>query len=53
VTRKSVSSSDGDSKTSYTAESSDGEKVEYSDTSSQSFAGTTGTEGWWSRIWTW
>jgi hypothetical protein len=53
VTRKSVTSSDGDSKTSYVAQSSDGEKAEYSDTSSQSFAGTSGTEGWWSRLWTW
>jgi hypothetical protein len=53
VTRKSTTSSDGGSKTTYTAQSSDGKKVEYSDTSSQSFAGTSGTEGWWSRLWTW
>ncbi|HEY2221197.1 hypothetical protein [Actinomycetospora sp.] len=53
MTRRSVSSSDGDSKTTYVAQSSDGEKVEYSDTSSQSFAGTSGPEGWWSRVWAW
>jgi hypothetical protein len=53
VTRKSVTSSDGGSKTTYTAQSSDGKKVDYSDTSSQSFAETSGTGEWWSRLWTW
>ena len=53
MTRKSVSTSDGGSKTTYVAQSSDGKKVEYSDTSSQSFTAGSGTEGWWSRLWTW
>jgi hypothetical protein len=53
VTRKSVTTSGGDSKTTYVAQSSDGGKVEYSDTASQSFAGTPGTEDWWSRLWSW
>ena len=52
MTRKSVTSSNGDSKTTYVSQSSNG-TVESSDTSGQSFAGTSGTEGWWSRLWAW
>ncbi|GAA4849662.1 hypothetical protein GCM10023201_47270 [Actinomycetospora corticicola] len=51
VTKRSVTSSDGDEKTVYSAQSSDGQSFEYE--TSSAVTDPSGTENWWSRLWSW